>query len=346
MDNRLALVTGAPGWLGTRFVQCLRDGIDGAPPFSDRIRCLVPPFIDPAPLRGIDPGIDVIAGDLRNASSLTAFVHGSEGATAFHLAGIVHPRRVRDLYAVNTEGTRNVLEACVRVGVRRFVAISSNSPAGCNTSPSDLFTEDAPYRPYLHYGRSKMLMEQAVRAAGDQGLIEAVILRPCWFYGPGQPPRQTLFFRMIRDGKAPVLGDGENRRSMSYIDNTCQAILRAGTSAAARNRTYWVADERPYTMNEILATVERLLEQEFGLPVRHGRRRLPGAVSRIAFGVDWCLQAAGLYHQKIHVLSEMNKTIACSVERARRELGYAPAISLEEGMRRSLHWCLAQGLPL
>ena len=54
----------------------------------------------------------------------------------------------------------------------------------------------------------------------------------------------------------------------------------------------------------------------------------------------------GFYHQKIHVLSEMNKTIACSIEKAQRELGYNPPVALEEGMRRSLAWCLAQGLSL
>jgi nucleoside-diphosphate-sugar epimerase len=54
----------------------------------------------------------------------------------------------------------------------------------------------------------------------------------------------------------------------------------------------------------------------------------------------------GLYHQKIHVLSEMNKTIACSIDKARRELGYAPVVELEEGMRRSLAWCLAEGIRL
>jgi nucleoside-diphosphate-sugar epimerase len=61
---------------------------------------------------------------------------------------------------------------------------------------------------------------------------------------------------------------------------------------------------------------------------------------------DATLQALGLYHQKIHVLSEMNKTIACSVARAEAELGYKPAVALEEGMRRSLAWCVSQGIKI
>ncbi len=58
------------------------------------------------------------------------------------------------------------------------------------------------------------------------------------------------------------------------------------------------------------------------------------------------IQRLGLYQQKIHVLSEMNKNIACSVEKAQRELGYAPTVELEEGMRRSLAWCQAHGIAL
>jgi nucleoside-diphosphate-sugar epimerase len=72
--------------------------------------------------------------------------------------------------------------------------------------------------------------------------------------------------------------------------------------------------------------------------------RLPGMASSFAYVADSTLQSLGLYHQKIHVLSEMNKTIACSVARAEQELGYRPTVELEEGMRRSLRWCVEQGL--
>jgi nucleoside-diphosphate-sugar epimerase len=60
--------------------------------------------------------------------------------------------------------------------------------------------------------------------------------------------------------------------------------------------------------------------------------------------MDATLQSLGFYHQKIHVLSEMNKTIACSVAKAERELGYHPTVGLEDGMRRSIQWCLDQGM--
>src|SRR5512142_3088880 len=109
-----------------------------------------------------------------------------------------------------------------------------------------------------------MQMELVVREQQARGSIETVIVRPPWFYGPNQPPRQTLFFQMIRDGKAPIVGSGENLRSMGYIDNLCQGLMLAANVERAKGQTYWLAAKRPYSMNEVIDTVERLLETEFG----------------------------------------------------------------------------------
>jgi nucleoside-diphosphate-sugar epimerase len=247
---------------------------------------------------------------------------------------------------VNALGTRNVLEAARRAGVRRVVVMSSNSPLGTNPHPDHLFDEASPYRPYMGYGRSKMLMEQEVAGFRRQGGPDTVVVRAPWFYGPFQPPRQTRFFQMIRDGKAPIVGGGENLRSMAYMDNLVQGLLLAATRSEAVGETFWIADERPYSMNEIVDTVERLLETEFGVPCRHGRMRLPGVAAEVAGVLDRLIQGMGFYQQEIHVLSEMNKTIACSVEKAKRMLGYAPWVALEEGMRRSLAWLEEQGVDL
>ena len=148
---------------------------------------------------------------------------------------------------------------------------------------------------------------------------------------------------MIRDGKVPIVGDGENRRSMAYLDNLCQGLMLAALTPAADRQIYWIADERPYTMNEIVDTVERLLEKEFGQKCAHKRMRLPGFTGDIAQLADAAIQSLGAYQQQIHVLSEMNKTIACDVTRAKSELGYRPAVALEEGMRRSIRWCIENG---
>jgi nucleoside-diphosphate-sugar epimerase len=343
------LVTGAPGWLGSRLVEALLGGLPDCEALKEprrdaRIRCLVLPGQDASALRRLSDRIELLTGDLRNPADCARLCQDARGAILFHAAGLIHPRRIAELYSVNVRGAAQLLEAAVRAGVRRAVVVSSNSPCGCNPHPDHLFDELSPYHPFLNYGRSKMQMELAVHECQRRGRLETVLVRPPWFYGPNQPPRQTLFFRMIRAGKAPIAGSGRNLRSMTYIDNLCQGLLLAAMTPRANGQTYWIADRRPYSMNEIIDTVERLLETEFGRPCAHKRLRLPGLAASIAFLLDAALQGLGLYHQKLHVLSEMNKTIACSIAKAETELGYRPAIELEEGLRRSLSWCLGQGM--
>ena len=349
LQTQLVLVTGATGWLGSRLVESLVRGLPEhdalKQPSADlRIRVLLLPGQDAGPLSKLSDRIAVVTGDIRRAADCAKFCAGARDAVLFHTAGMIHPQRVRDFFEINRDGTANLLDAAIRSGVKRAVVVSSNSPCGCNPHPDHLFDELSPYHPYLGYGRSKMEMELVVKQRADK--IETVILRAPWFYGPNQPPRQTLFFQMVRDGKGPIVGSGNNLRSMAYVDNLCQGLLLAAIVQRAKGQVYWIADRRPYSMNEVMDTIERSLETEFGQKCAHKRLRLPGLASEVAYLVDSALQAFGVYHQKIHVLSEMNKTIACSVAKAERELGYQPTVALEEGMRRSLRWCVENGIRL
>ena len=335
----LFLVTGANGWLGSQLVRTLVDLNS-----KSHIRCLVQPGTDTKVLRSILKDLEIIEGDLRNCTSLEAFFKGASQAGLFHCAGLIHPKHsIKEFYDVNVQGTENLLMAAENLKVRRAVIVSSNSPIGISRDRHILFDENSPYNPYMNYGRSKMLMEKSVHSYQKRGNLETVIVRAPWFYGPGQPPRQTLFFSMIKNGKAPIVGDGNNLRSMAYLENLCQGLILCEKVKEANGQTYWISDESPYTTNEIVNTIEKLLEKEFNIPVAHKRLRLPDFVSEIAMGMDWFLQSIGLYHQKIHVLSEMNKNIACSIEKAKKELGYNPKIALEEGMLRSIKWCLENG---
>jgi nucleoside-diphosphate-sugar epimerase len=344
----LTLVTGGTGWLGARLVDVLLRGLPDDPrfatPTSRKLRVLASPDAAVPKAFSNVPDLAIVRGDLRTGSGLDELTKDARGATLFHVAGVIHPQGgIPELYAVNVEGTRRLLDAAAAAGVRRVVVVSSNSPLGCNPSPEHTFDEKSPFNPYMNYGRSKMLMEELVAEYQRGGRLETVIIRPPWFYGVNQPARQTLFFQMIRTGKAPIVGSGNNRRSMAYVDNICQGLLLCEQTAAANGQTYWIADRRPYTMNEIIDTVERLLEREFNFKVAHKRMRLPGLAGDVATVVDAAIQRTGRYHQKIHVLSEMNKTIACRVDKAVAELGYDPKIDLEEGMRRSIRWCLDNG---
>ena len=345
-SSSLAIVTGAAGWLGQGLVSAVVRGLSDSPwanAEASCVRALILPGQDASALRSLGADIEVVEGDLRDPDASARLCQAGAGSTVFHTAGVIHPRRVAEFYEVNVDGTRNLMQAARDAGARRIVVVSSNSECGCNPRRDHLFDEASPYHPYMNYGRSKMLMEMAVKEVQASGGLETVVVRAPWFYGPLQPPRQTLFLQMIRDGKAPIVGDGNNLRSMAYIDNLCQGLILAAQTPSANGKLYWIADERPYTMNQIVDTVERLLESEFGQKCAHRRLRLPSFVSDVAQLMDASIQSLGGYQQKIHVLSEMNKTIACSVTRAQSELSYRPMIALEEGMRRSIRWCLERG---
>jgi nucleoside-diphosphate-sugar epimerase len=263
--------------------------------------------------------VEVVTADLRDRRLPDGLLDGID--TVFHCAGVI-------------------LDLAIAAKVRRFVFVSSNSPAGLNVSPTRLMLEDDPPRPYLGYGLSKLQSEWLVNDAHRAGRIEGVILRPCWFYGPNQPLRQTTFFKMIKAGHPPVVGKGDNLRSMSYVDNTVQGLLLARSVEKAAGQTYWITDNRPYSFIEILETVARIL----GVSIRP--RYLPKVTGDLARFADSLVQMTGLYNQEVHVLGELGESIAVSIEKARRELGYDPAIELEEGMRRSIDWCRSMGVDI
>jgi nucleoside-diphosphate-sugar epimerase len=352
MTDNPAIVTGVPGWLGTRFVQCLQQGLPEvdllAAGSGRRISVLSNDAISNQEVSSFanrgNAAIRIVRGNLLQRDSLPPLFEDAAGATLFHLAGVIHPTGgTREFHDVNWTGTENLLRIAATSGIKRFIYMSSNSPMGTNPEKEAQFDESSPYKPYMNYGHSKMLAEQSVKRAGASTALETVIIRSPWFYGPGQPARQNLFFTMIKTGKVPLVGDGSNKRSMAYIDNICQGLLLAEKSALANGQTYWIADRRPYAMTEIIDTIEGLLENEFHIQVAHKRMHLPNAASDIAFALDWLWQSVGIYHQKVHVLSEMNKTIACSVAKAESELAYDPKVALKEGMRRSIKWVLDQG---
>lgn len=342
----MILITGTPGWLGNRLAEVLVNGLEGSPNTwphegAEKIRCLCLPGTDTSSISRLSAQIEIARGDVVDKESLGQFFHNSEGAVLFHLAGIIHPDRgIKQFYSVNVDGTKNILDMARDYNVKKVVLMSSNSQSGCNPNKEHRFTEDSPYNPYMNYGRSKMLMERIAAKYINLYDMDITIIRTCWFYGPNQPERQTEFFTMIKEGKVPLVGDGTNLRSMSYVDNTCQGMLLAADNPVAKGKTYWIADERPYSMNEIFDTIADVMENDFGFKVNHRRMRLPNLVSGIAYSIDLTLQGMGFYNKKIHVLSEMNKNIACSVELARKELGYNPTISLKEGMKRSIKWCI------
>jgi len=324
------LVTGATGWLGMRLVELLREK-------KKEVRCLVLPAIDSTYLKTL--GTEIFIGNLLNSESLKGLCDGID--TVFHCAGVVHPNRVKEFYEVNVEGTKNILEKAVKLGVGRFIYVSSNSVGGVNISRTKLMEEFDPPHPYKHYGLSKYKAEELVNRAFREGKIKTTILRPCWFYGIRQPERQTRFFKMIKKGNPIIFGDGKNLRSMSYIDNVVDALLLVEQKDISIGNTYWIADKRPYSTIEIYQIIARLLKVKDFRP-----RFVPTFVSTMCEIADTLIQSIGFYIKELHVAGELAKNIACSIKKAQEELGYEPKIDLEEGMRRSIEWCRTNGMEL
>ena len=333
------VITGAAGWLGQNLVREVAA-------HRSSVRCLVQTAQEAALLSLVSPTVEAVVGDVRDPTALDSLFDGAAGATVVHAAAIIHPlRRVQELHDVNVGGTQLVLDRARRAGTGRLVHISSNSPFGANPTVQHRFTEDSPLNPYLGYGRSKADAEGLVATAQERGYLETVVLRPPWFYGPFQPARQTQWFRAVRRGRFPLVGDGSNRRSMVFTGNLVHGILRAEVAAKAPGRAFWIADGEPLDMATILATVREALSLE-GVPVSGGQPRLPRVAGVVADRLDAILQGRGRYVQALHVLGELKDTIACDIGLARAEIGYDPPTDLVTGMRVSARWCLERGQEL
>jgi nucleoside-diphosphate-sugar epimerase len=313
---------------------------------AHRVRMLIRPGENADDLVALKA--EKVEGNLRDLAAVRALTSGATGGALIHLAGIIHPtHRTREFTEINVEGTKRLLMEAGKVGIRRAIVMSSNSPIGASKNPFEVFDEESPYNAYMGYGRSKQAMEEWLRSSrNEKNFPQTTIIRAPWFYGPEQPARQTRFFSMIKAGHFPIVGDGYNRRSMGYVDSVAYGILLALETFEAAGKIYWLADERPYPMKEIVDTVRAVLREDFGIPVKSKSIRVPSVVSDVARFGDWLIQKAGFYNQEIHVLSEQNLTIACSIERAKRELGYEPLVDLREGIRRSMAWCFEQGITI
>jgi nucleoside-diphosphate-sugar epimerase len=326
-------VTGVPGWLTHAFMASLRtaplDGVDSATALVHR-----GVTVDDG-LRAAYPNVTAWhALDLAAAGDVRPLLDGA--GTVVHAAGVIHVRTPREWDDVNTRGTVGLAVAAKAVGVKRFVFLSSNAAGGASDS-AGVLTEDVPARPLSRYGRSKLLAEQALLALHEAGRFEIVNLRPSMFYGPPVPARHVDIYRRLLTGRMPLVGGGEYRRSVTHVENLVQAVRLAVVAPRAAGETYYVVDDEIATTRSI---VEAMAE---ALGVAPRFLRLPAATGSVAYAADRMLEALGLYSGTLHLVGESNWHVAISSAKAKRELGYAPARSLREGMREAVAWCRATG---
>jgi len=329
-------VTGGSGWLGKSLIKTLLYGdpkvLDDFSPVEAKIFSLE---LDQFNNQNNSDKITSVKGDLRIKEDCNNFLKDSQDGILFHCAGIIHPQKVSDFYDINLNGTINIVQSAIKNNIKKIIVVSSNSPIGCNLSNRDLFTEDSKYNPYMNYGNSKKLMEEFLKEKIAEG-VDITIIRPPWFYGENMPLRQLTFYKMVKNGKFPLIGKGDNIRSKANVKNIVQGLLLSSMIERSKGQIYWIADEKPYTMNEIIFTISDVLENEFKINCKENKIRLPYIIGQWFQLADYFFQKLGIYNQKIHVASELNKNIACSIEKAQKELGYKPKVALYQGITDSL----------
>lgn len=321
------LVTGASGCIGGALAHRLR--ADGVP-----VRALVRPTSATGHLRAA--GVELVTGDIRDRGAVERAAEGV--GRIYHIAGVFRTAGHPDQYYfdVNAGGTENVLHAARRHGVARLV---HGSTIGVHGDVLEIpCTEDSPFNPGDVYQRSKLEGERLVQAALRDGL-PGVVYRSASVYGPGDL-RHLKLFRGIQKRRFPMFGDGETLWHPVYIDDLVEGIRLCAMQPAALGRTYILASGEHTTLNRLVAEIARALG--LGPP----RLRLPFwplyAAAATCEALCRPLRIDPPLHRRRVKFFVNNR--AFSIARARDELGFAPRIGVEEGVRRTVAWYRAQGL--
>ncbi len=329
------LVTGGSGFLGRHMVSALLSckDITSVQTFSRRL---------PQDLEAKD--VQCFQGDLADYTSVEKAVEGVE--TVFHIgakAGIWG--RAEDYYRANIIGTRNVLAASLKYGVRHLIYTSTpsvvfNGEHLCNVS------ERTPYgKKFLcPYAQTKAIAEQEVlRHNGRKGL-KTIALRPHLIWGPGDNHLIPNLIAAAKKGRLKQVGTGENWVDISYIDNVVEAHLLA-LEALQRNapvdgKAYFITQGDPVKLWD---WINDLLKRLRLAPVR---RKVPYGLAYAigcAFeGIYKCLRIKKQPPMTRFLAVELSKDHYFDISAAKMDLKYVPKISNDEGLARLVDYLVAK----
>src|SRR4029077_2990286 len=141
--------------------------------------------------------------------------------------------------------------------IRRFVQISSLAAVGPGRDGKPV-DEDTSHAPITPYGRSKLMGEEAARAASD--LLPVTIVRPPAVYGP-RDYGIFEFFKAVKGGMFPMIGRSEKRVSLVHVRDLVQGIILAGESEAATGRTYFISSDDDYSMRAVADLMAALMHK-------------------------------------------------------------------------------------
>jgi 2-alkyl-3-oxoalkanoate reductase len=279
-------------------------------------------------------GVEQIQGDVSEAAAVDRAVEGCQ--TVFHTAakaGLWGPER--EYERVNVQGTTNVIDACRRLGARRIIFTSSPSVV-FNGRAMEGADESAPYpgRFDASYPKTKARAEQLVIAANSEALA-AVSIRPHLIWGPGDNNLLPRIISRAQSGRLRRIGDDEPRIDPIYIDNAAEAHFLAADKlepgGPIAGKVYFV------TQGEIIplwTMIDRLLGAAGIAPVRRSIRRPVAIATAGLLELGYFLSGQSAEPPLTRFLvRQLSTTHWFKIDAARRELGYEPRISIEQGMR-------------
>ncbi len=319
-----ALVTGGGGFLGRAIASALR--ASGAQVSS---------FSRGAHSELAAAGIEHIRGDIADAAAVAGAVAGND--IVFHaaaLAGFWGPSR--DYHRVNVVGTENVIAACLAGGVSRLVFTSSPSVVFGRGDQNGV-NEEVPYpAAYLSdYSRTKAAAERLVLAADGPDLA-TVALRPHLIWGPGDPHLLPRFVARSRQGRLVQIGLADHLVDSIYVDNAAAAHLQAAAAltpeSPLRGRAYFLSQGDPRGCWELI----NALLAAAGAPAVTRRTPAPAAY---AAGVTLetlyrALRIAAEPPMTRFLARQLSSAHWFDVSAAQRDFGFAPLITIDEGLRR------------
>lgn len=328
------LVTGASGFIGRQLVESLVAR-------GDRVACLVRKSSNAAPL--VEQGAELRYGDVCDPAGLSDAVR--EVDVVYHVAGITKAFDRADFCTVNETGVHNILSACAaRTSPPNVLVVSSLAAAG-PAPEGRLRTESDPPAPVSNYGFSKRAGELV--AESFAGKVPITIVRPPVVLGPGDVSGLALFRSIKRIRSYFVLGRGRIVSAIHVADLVNGMIAAAdrgerlpGADGGGRGYYFFAADEQP-TFSQLGRMVARSVNRPYALAIR-----LPIPILWAAGGCgELCARVARRpFYMSLDRAREMSAGHwGCSAEKAKSQLGFAPAAPLAERIQETARWYREHG---
>lgn len=284
-----------------------------------------------------DWGATVVIGSVTDAVVVERCMPGVE--IVHHLAAAFRELNVPNSHydEVNVGGTRIMLDAALRHGVKKFVYCSTCGVHGNIDHPPA--GEDAPIQPADYYQRTKFEAEPVVLDYHRKGL-PCTILRPAAIYGPGDPERFFMIFRRVDKGAFPMFGNGRTLYHPLYVDNLVDAFLLAQEPDKGLGQAYLIADEEYVEIEDLVQRVARAMNKP--VKIRHFPVMPVVVLGHI---VEWICKpfkfAPPIFPRRVDWYRQNR---AFDISRAKRDLGYRPAVGLDDGLRATWAWYREEGL--